>query len=125
MSKRILIIDDDAYIRDLYTEVLQNEGFDIETASDGQEGLTKLLEGGFAAVLLDVMLPKLDGIGILAKLKETPSKTPNGPILLLTNLDHDPIIERAKSLGAARHLIKADILPPMLVTAVREAMGAS
>lgn len=123
MADRILIIDDDTYIRDLYEEILKGEGFDVSVAKDGQEGLKFLLEGGFAAILMDVMMPKLDGLGVLTKLKESTPKAPNGPILLLTNLDHDPLLEQAKSLGAYAHLIKADMLPPMIVSAVKEAIS--
>lgn len=123
MSKRILIIDDDTYIRELYEEVLKGEGFDVTTAKDGEEGLAHLLTGGNDVVLLDVMMPKLDGVGVLTKLKESQPKTPNGPILLLTNLDHDPILDQAATLGVSKHLLKADMLPPTLVEAVNTALG--
>ncbi len=123
MAKRVLIIDDDTYIRELYEEVLKNEGFDVITASDGQEGLEHLLIGGNDVILLDVMMPKIDGIGVLMKLKTSQPKIPNGPILLLTNLDHDPVLDQAIALGVQKHLLKADMLPPTLVEAVKTAMG--
>jgi len=122
MAGRILIIDDDIYIRDLYEEILKGDGFDIDVAKDGEEGLALILKGGYAAVLMDVMMPKLDGIGVLTKLKETAPQQPNGPILLITNLDHDPLLDQAKTLGAFTHLVKADMLPPMIVTAVHDAI---
>lgn len=125
MAKRVLIIDDDTYIRDLYEEVLKSEGFEVLVAKDGQEGLAALLIGGYDVVLLDVMMPKLDGIGVLTKLKESVPQQPNGPILLLTNLDHDPILTQATALGVYKHLLKADMLPPALVSAVKEAMQIS
>lgn len=121
MNKRVLIIDDDVYIRELYEEILKGEGYDVDIAENGEVGLEKLSAGGYDATLLDVMMPKLDGLGVLAKLKETPPKKPNGPIMLLTNLDHDPILDKAKELGAAKHVLKADILPPALVALVKEA----
>lgn len=124
MADRILIIDDDTYIRDLYEEVLKGEGFTVETAKDGEEGLIKLTAGGYQAVLLDIMMPKLDGIGVLTRLKETPPQAPNGPILILTNLDHDPMLDKALSLGAYTHLLKAETLPPALVTAVKDAIAS-
>lgn len=125
MAKRILIIDDDTYIRELYEEVLKGEGFDVVTAKNGEEGLAYLLTGGNDVVLLDVMMPKLDGIGVLTKLKETQPKTPNGPILLLTNLDHDPILDQAVSLGVQKHLLKADMLPPTLIETVQTALNGT
>ena len=125
MAKRIIVIDDDIFIRELYEEVLKNAGYDVTSAEDGEVGLSKLLEGGFDAVLLDVMMPKLDGIGVLTKLKETPPKQPNGPILLLTNLDHDPMLDTAKKLGATQYMLKADVLPPKLVELVNKATASS
>lgn len=123
MADRILIIDDDTYIRDLYEEILKGDGFEVEVAKDGEEGLTKLLGGGYAAVLMDVMMPKIDGLGVLTKLKESTPKSPNGPILLITNLDHDPLFDQAKTLGAYGHLVKADLLPPMIIAAVKDAIS--
>ncbi|MEK7499262.1 MAG: response regulator, partial [Patescibacteria group bacterium] len=84
MAKKVLIVDDDAYLRDLYEEVLKEAGYEITTAVDGEEGAGKLQAGGFDLTLLDVMMPKLDGLGVLKELQQTPPTTPNGPILLLT-----------------------------------------
>lgn len=120
MAQRILVIDDDAYIRDLYEEVLTGEGYDVTTAQDGQEGLTHLVKGGFDAVLLDIMMPKLDGVGVLTKIKESPPTTPNGPTLLMTNLDHDPVLTQALSLGAVACFLKADMLPPVLIEQIKK-----
>ena len=111
MSKKILIIDDDLYIRELYEELLRDEGYDVTAAVDGQEGLQKISGGGFDLVLLDVMMPKIDGVGILTKLTETPPKIKNGPIILLTNLANDPVIDQAKALGAKDFFIKSDHTP--------------
>jgi len=119
MSKKILIIDDDLYIRELYEEVLKNAGFEVSSAVDGQEGLEKIKMGGFDLILLDVMMPKLDGLGLLAKLSQQPPKVKNGPIILLTNLSHDPVIKEALQKGAKTYLIKADLTPDQLVEKVK------
>lgn len=120
MSNKILIVDDDAFIRDLYEEILKDEGFEVDIADNGETGLEKLLHGGYDLVLLDVMMPKLDGLGVLTKLKEAIPAPHNGPILLLTNLDHDPMLDQAKELGAHSHILKADLLPPDLIRVVKE-----
>jgi len=120
MAKKVLIVDDDAYLRDLYEEVLKEAGYEITTAVDGEEGAGKLQAGGFDLTLLDVMMPKLDGLGVLKKLQQTPPTTPNGPILLLTNLAQDPIITEATQLGAKSYIIKADITPDQLIEKVKE-----
>ena len=62
-------------------------------------------------VLLDMMMPKLDGLGVLAALKENPPKVSNGPIILLTNLAHDKVIDEAMQNGAKSYLIKSDMNP--------------
>lgn len=120
MAKKILIVDDDVYLRDLYEEVLKGEGYEVTTAVDGEDGLAKLQQGGYDFTLLDVMMPKLDGLGVLKKLKETPTATPNGTIVLLTNLAQDPIVTEALQLGAKSYIIKADITPDQLIEKVKE-----
>lgn len=120
MSKKILIVDDDMYLRDLYEEILKEAGFEVETAADGREGLTKLSLGGYDLTLLDVMMPHLDGLGVLSKLQEVKPTTPNGPIVLLTNLAHDPVIKEGLSKGAVAYLIKADMTPDQVLENVKK-----
>lgn len=118
--QRILIIDDDLYIRELYQEILSDEGYSVTTAVNGEEGLVQLQEGGYNLTLLDVMMPKLDGIGVLKKLQEKPPRIPNGPILLITNLGHGPMITEGLNFGATAYYIKADLTPDQLVTKLRK-----
>ena len=66
------------------------------------------------------MMPKVDGLDVLRSLKNDPPKTSNGPIILLTNLTHDPVIFLATDLGAKGHLVKSDITPGELVEAVKK-----
>lgn len=120
MAHKLLIVDDDLYIRELYEEVLKDAGYDVSTAVDGEDGLSKLKQGGYELVLLDVMMPKLDGLGVLQKLSELSPKPTNGPIILLTNLSHDPIINEAMQHGASTYMIKADVTPDQLLAKVKE-----
>jgi DNA-binding response OmpR family regulator len=124
-NKHLLLIEDDLYTRDLYTEILTGAGFEVESAADGAEGLTKLRDGGYDLVLLDIMLPKLDGIGILNELKKNPPEKPNGPIVVLTNLSRDRVINDALAAGAKECIIKTDVNPDQLVEAVRRHLSAS
>jgi len=117
---KILIVDDDLYIRELYEEVFKDAGFDVSTAFDGEEGFNKMQKGGYDVILLDVMMPKLDGIGVLTKLQTTPPLVKNGPILLLTNLAHETVIQDAIKKGAAGFLIKTDVTPDILIAKVKE-----
>lgn len=123
MAKKVIVVDDDMYIRELYEEVLKSEGYNVETAKDGEETLAKLRQGGYDLILLDIMMPKLDGLGVMDALKKEPPATPNGPILLLTNLDHDPLIKDAMDKGASAFIIKADITPGDLVAQAKKFLG--
>lgn len=120
MPQRILVVDDDLFLRELYVEVLQDEGYDVHAAHDGQEGLEKMKQGGYDLILLDVMMPKLDGLGVLGKIKDYSPTKKNGPIILLTNLAHDPIIQEALRRGAHSFLIKTDITPRELLNHIKE-----
>lgn len=119
-NKKILLIEDDPYTRDVYQEILQNNGFTVTTAEDGQEGLADILEGGFSLILLDVMMPKMDGLQVLANIKGKIPKNQNGPVVLLTNLGHDPIINEALRLGAKAFLIKSELNPDQLVLEINK-----
>lgn len=119
-KQKVLILEDDQYTRDVYQEVLIGAGYDVSTAVDGEEGLVKIKEGGYQLILLDMMMPKLDGLGVLSALKESPPVVSNGPIILLTNLAHDPVINKALSLGAKSFLIKSDLNPDELVAKLKE-----
>lgn len=117
--KKILIVDDDQFLRDLYEEILKDAGYEVEMAVDGEEGLAKIVSVQYDLVLLDIMMPKLDGIGVLKKLQENPPAIKN-KVVMLTNLAHNPIIKEATSLGALSYLIKADLTPDQLVDNVKK-----
>ena len=118
MSKKIIIIDDDQYIRELYVEVLKDEKYEVDSAEDGEDGVDKITKNKYDLVLLDIMMPLLDGLGVLQKLKKCDTKT--GKIVLLTNLSHGPVIDEGLKLGADDYLIKADITPDQLIEKVKE-----
>lgn len=118
-SKRILVADDEQYIRELYEEVLKAEGYQVDTASDGKDALEKITAGGYNAITLDVIMPQLDGLGILTHLKETPPKKKNGPIILLTSLANDPAVKQALENGAHKVVIKTDITPKQFVDLIK------
>lgn len=122
-DKRILVVEDDKNNRDLYQTVLTSAGFKVEVAVDGSEGLAKCQSGGYDLVLLDVMLPKMDGIALLGELKKNPPKVPNKNIYLLTNLSHDPILKEAFDLGVIDVILKTDVNPEELTKKVKEILA--
>lgn len=118
--KKVLVVDDDQYIRDIYREVLEGEKYQVETAVDGQEGLLKAQEGGYDLILLDAMMPKVDGLGVLKGLKENPPKVENKAIILLTNLAHDKVIDEAMENGAKSYLIKSEMNPDQFLQNIKK-----
>ncbi len=122
-AKNILVVEDDTFTRELYDEVLKAAGYNVEIAADGEQGLVKAKAGGFDLILVDIMMPKLDGLGVLAELKKTPPQKPNGAIVMLTNLSHDPVVNQAMSLGAKACLVKIDLDPGQLVEKVKTFLG--
>jgi|SRR3989344_5206747 len=125
--KKILLVEDDQFTRELYDEVLKDAGFDVTTAINGEEGLNHIKSGGYDLILLDVMMPKMDGLEVLRSLRDDPPKTKNGPIVLLTNLTNDPVFNSAYGLnvGVRDHLVKSDITPGELLEKVKKFLADS
>lgn len=118
-NKKILIVEDDQFLREFYQEFLQEEGYNIDVAADGEVGLAKALLGGYDLVLLDIMLPKKDGLQILKDLKFQSPKSPNGAVVMLTNLGQDSMIRECFNLGAKGYLIKSALNPDQVLTEIR------
>lgn len=114
-NKKILIIEDDQLLREFYHELLVSEGFQVDIAEDGDIGLNKITQGGYNLVLLDIMLPKKDGVQILKILRQHPPRQPNGAIVCLTNLGQDAIIKQCFEMGAVGYLIKSALNPDQVV----------
>lgn len=115
---KILLVEDDLFIRELYERVLLKENFDVTSAIDGEEGLAKA--ASFPdLILLDIMMPKFNGIEILKKLKAD-SQTQNIPIVLLTNLGQESIVREALKSGARGYLMKMRLSPYDLARKVEE-----
>jgi len=103
---KILLIEDDPFLLSMYSTKFELEGFRIITAEDGEKGLRLALSSDPSIILLDILLPKMNGFDVLEKLKED-DKGKNIPVILLTNLNQKDEIERAMSMGADDYLIKA------------------
>lgn len=115
---RVLVVEDEEYLRDLYQEVLLDEGYYVETAKDGNEGLVKIKAGGWDLVILDIILPGMDGIEIMRVVKSNPPAVPNKKVVFLTNLDKDKEMQQALALGDG-YFIKSQITPGNLLEQIR------
>lgn len=123
MPQKILVIDDDLFIRELYEEVLKNAGYEVDSAVNGEEGLNKLQQGGYDLTLLDLMMPKLDGLGVLSALSENPPAVKNGPIILLTNMSSDADAEKGLQKGAYSYFVKSDLTPDQLLEKAQKVLS--
>ena len=120
---RVLVVDDDDAIRQLIALNLELEGFEVHTAVDGPDCLGRIREVDPAVVTLDVMMPRMDGWDVAARLRADPN-TRHVKILLLTALTRDADLRRGADVGVDRYLTKP-FEPDDLVSAVRELAGAA
>lgn len=106
--KKVLIVEDDPHIARIYDIKFKKSQFETLTAADGEEALAMVIEKKPEVMLLDLMLPKLDGFGVLNQLKKKATLMKKMSIIVLSNLGQQVDIDRAKSLGAKEYLVKAD-----------------
>lgn len=117
--KYILVVEDETYLRDLYVQILEKEGYIVDKAADGEEAYLKLGKKQYDLILLDIILPNMDGLQVLEKLKNE-SKEVTGSIVLLTNLSQELVISKAVGLGVRGYIVKSDMTPEQIVQEVKE-----
>lgn len=123
--KSILLIEDDPFLIDIYTTKLKRAGFLVEVATDGQRGLEKLFAGNFDLLLLDIVLPQIDGWEILNKIENSKFKIQNLrdlKIVVLSNLGQKEEVEKGLKMGATKYLIKAHYTPSQVVEEIKKVL---
>ena len=118
--KKILLVEDNIYLREMYEEALTVGEFSITLADDDAQALEKIKQGQFDLILIDILLAKLNDMEVLKELKKEDSPYKNIPILLLTNLGDDNLLQEAIDLGAEGSLSKAHIKPAELVEKITD-----
>lgn len=111
---RILIIDDDIYTSEMYATTLRNAGYQVVVADNGLDGYQRMQSEPFDVVLLDIMLPQLQGDDVLKKWRETRPKGTKPPVIILTNYEQDDASKEALVESADGYVIKASITPRKL-----------
>jgi len=106
-NKKILVVEDEATLQKALTEALVHNGYDVLNALDGLRGLELAREKKPDLILLDIILPKMDGFEVLKELKKDKSAS-DIPIIILTNLSDASDIQKTLDLGATTYLVKAD-----------------
>ena len=119
---KILVIEDDLFLRDLVYQRLQGAGFEAHQAADGEEGLKKIIELKPDLVLLDIILPNLDGFEILKRKGENP-EIAQIPVIILSNLGQKEEIEQGLKLGARDYLIKAHFTLDEILLKIKKLLG--
>lgn len=116
--KKILIVEDDKFLRELIVQKVTNEGFHVSKAIDGEEGIKKIKEEKSDIVLLDLILPGIDGFEVLSRMKEDSSLS-SIPVIILANLGQNEDTEKGLKLGAVDYLIKAHFTPHGIIEKIK------
>jgi CheY-like chemotaxis protein len=119
---KLLIVEDDPLMSRMYQKIFTFEGYDVQMASDGQDGLDKARSMHPTLMLLDVMMPKLNGLQVLEKLKADP-ETKDIPVVMLTNLAGEQDAEAALAKGAIKYIIKSEYEPKEVADMVKEILA--
>lgn len=121
-KKKLLIVEDDTFLAGIYANKFEKEDFGVLLATDGEMGLKLARREAPAIILLDILLPKLDGFAVLEKLKAD-EQTKRIPVILLTNLGQQEDVDKGLKLGAADYLIKAHFMPAETVEKVKQVLA--
>lgn len=119
---KILIVEDDPLMSRMYQKVFSIEGYEVSLAKDGVEGLEKVKSEKPTLILLDIMMPKMNGFEVLDKIKADPT-TKTIPVIILTNLAGERDAETALARGAVKYIIKSQYEPNQITAMVKEILG--
>lgn len=121
MAKKILLIEDDPFLVDIYSTKLKESGLSVEVATDGQIGLRKLKEKKFDLLVLDIVLPHVDGWQILREI-EKDKKLKDLIVFVFSNLGQREEIEKGLKMGVVKYFIKAHFTPNEIVDEIKKAL---
>lgn len=124
MMSKILLVEDDVFLRQLYNDLLVEEKYEVETADDGDSGYEKLKRGGWDLVLLDMNMPGMSGLEILKKLKEEKVTNLAGKIIFMTASGSTKDVTEMQELSDG-YLIKSDLNPEEFIFKVKGFLGTS
>ncbi len=122
MNKKILFIEDESALQKTFGEVLSQEGYEMISALDGEIGLRLAKEKKPDLILLDLILPKVNGFDVLKQLKED-KETKSIPVVVLTNLEGMRDINKVIELGATTYLVKANYSLGEVVEKIKKTLG--
>lgn len=121
-GKKIMIVDDDPALGAMYQQIFSDEGYQVVWVQDGELALAKILEEKPNLLLLDIMMPKIQGLDVLDIIKATPS-TEQTKIIVMTALSDENVLSKAKQYGAVEVLVKSQVEMADVVAKVKAALG--
>ena len=121
MKKKVLVVEDEHALNEAYRLILENAGYDVVVAHDGEEALEKTKTYEPDVILLDLRMPRLNGIGFLEKY-DLPKLHPNVKVIVFSNLDTQSEIDEAYKLGAERYILKAWASPKELLRLIEDTL---
>ncbi len=119
---RVLVVDDDKTLLDMYKERLEASGYDVITAPNGEVALSKAVESLPHVMLLDVMMPKVNGFDVLNIIKSTP-ETKNIPVIILTSLSQENHKQKGIADGASDYIVKSEVMPKEVVEKIENVIA--
>jgi two-component system, OmpR family, response regulator len=117
-GKKVLLVDDDQFLIDLLAEKIKKAGFEAFTANTGDEAIAQVTQNRPDLILLDLMMPGMDGLSVLKKLKST-EEHKNIPVVVLTSLSDPSVVNEIKSHGGSGYLLKDDHTLDTIVQAIQ------
>lgn len=123
-GKVILLVDDDLTLLEMYEDRLRAEGYEIVRATNGEEALAKTRQIRPALMILDIMMPKVNGFDVLKNLRADPAFQ-NTPVIVLTALIQDVDRAQGKKLGATDYIVKSETMPGEVIAKIKKALGES
>jgi len=122
MAKKILLIEDEKILSNLLAKKISDWGYEINTAYDGEEGLKKMEKERFDLILLDIVMPKMNGFEVMEKMQKNPNLK-NIPVIIISNSGQPVEISEAKKLGVKDWLIKTEFEPHEVLKKVKKQIG--
>ncbi len=118
IKQKVLVVEDDKFLRELILQKLAKEGYETSEAIDGEEGIKKIKEEKPHLILLDLILPGIDGFEVLSRMRDD-SAVSSIPVIILSNLGQKEDVEKGLKLGAADYLIKAHFTPGEIIEKIK------